>query len=203
MNHERAIARERGGKEGEGGCIGTRDRARLTFILRQGVLQLRRRRKRREEGQRRLRTSNHGKLNSVAPSVPLNHSNAHLCGGLPRSSSCVALGRGTAAMAFVLMALHALLVARLREEDEERGMAGKEGGRALTTLYAKSAASSSSASTIDGRTAAEDRKMTAVRASSCRRLCTLCTRRPTCNPRGGKILRDGCSAGAAVCPSVL
>ena len=69
MNHERAIARERGGKEGEGGCIGTRDRARLTFILRQGVLQLRRRRKRREEGQRRLRTSNHGKLNSVAPSA--------------------------------------------------------------------------------------------------------------------------------------
>ena len=32
-------------------------------------------------------------------------------------------------MAFVLMALHALLVGRLREEDEERGMAGKEGGR--------------------------------------------------------------------------
>ena len=51
--------------------------------------------------------------------------------------------------------------------------------------------------------AAEDRKMTTVRASSCRRrLCTLCTRRPTCNPRGGKILRDGCSASAAVCPSV-
>ena len=118
MNHERAIARERG-EEGEGGCIGTRDRARLTFILRQGVLQLRRRRKRREEGQRRLRTSNHGKLNSVAPSVPLSHSLAHLCGGLPRSSSCVALGRGTAAMAFVLMALHALLVGRLREEEKE------------------------------------------------------------------------------------
>ena len=67
MNHERAIARgkRRKRREGEGGCIGTRDRARLTFILRQGVLQLRRR----EEGQRRLRTSNHGKLNSVAPSV--------------------------------------------------------------------------------------------------------------------------------------
>ena len=102
----------------------------MTFILRQGVLQLRRRRKRREEGQRRLRTSNHGKLNSVAPSasVPLNHSFAHLCGGLPRSSSYAALGRGTAAMAFVLMALHALLVGRLREEDEEREMAEKEGG---------------------------------------------------------------------------
>ena len=56
------------------------------------------------------------------------------------------MGDGVAAMAFVLMALHELPVGR-----KEGGGEGRRGRGALTTLYAKSAASSSSASSIDRR----------------------------------------------------
>ena len=68
---------------------------------------------------------------SVRPTQPLTRSPMRWSVAVVVSRSAVErteMGDGVAAMAFVLMALHALLVGRLREEGKEGGGGEREGG---------------------------------------------------------------------------